>query len=258
MSIRFDSALNKEMRRIVKNFNEKRKRAIRRGFTNLPDKIYVSDLKRRYESRELLKKELKLLEQFNKEKDKSLEIIETLEGGRLIKWEYEYLKSNLNAAKKFYDREIKEAAQSEEPFSIARSEYINNLRSKRKFLELELIELNTPQLRTYRKTIDEYLSSSKRDLDSYRGWLKEVEIIMRQLGYDNKTINRFFDGFSNLTPRQFVKLYRENNLVSRIYELYIPSKDRSFRLSTDEDDAKQIINTFMQEKDQMIEKAKKY
>ena len=51
-------------------------------------------------------------------------------------------------------------------------------------------------------------------------------------------------------------MYRHSALVSRIYELYIPTKDHSFKLSTTEEDAKDLINTFMVEKDEMIKKAK--
>jgi hypothetical protein len=79
---------------------------------------------------------------------------------------------------------------------------------------------------------------------------------MRNYGYDNKTINKFFEGFNELTPRQFLNMYRQSALVSRIYELYIPTKDQSFKLSTTEEDAKELINTFMVEKDEMIKKAK--
>ena len=60
-----------------------------------------------------------------------------------------------------------------------------------------------------------------------------------------------------LTPEQFIKMYRQNALVSRIYELYIPSRDRGeFKLSTTEEDAKELLDTFLAEKRDMIEKAK--
>ena len=258
MPIKYTPEFNQEIRRIVRNFNDKRNRAIRRGYTEVPEKVYVSELKKRYQSRTLLQKELNLLKKFNEERDTSLEVLETLAGGKIIRWEYDYLLANLKEAKQFYDREIEEARQADTGFNVIQREYLNNMQAKRKFLDLEIMNLNQSEIRTYQRTIDEYLSSSKRDLDAYRGWLKEVEIIMRQLGYDNKTINQFFDGFSELNARQFTKMYREHALVSRIYELYIPTKDASFKLSTDEDDARSLIETFMQEKEMMIEKAKKY
>lgn len=256
MAIKFDKAYNAEIRRVVRNFNQKRNRAIKRGYKYLPPKMTVSELKSRYTSRSQLNRDLNALKRFNREGDKALKVVETSGGAKAIKWEYDYLKKNLQYAKEFYDREIEDAARLDTPMMVAKSEYINNLKSKRDYLNLELTELNQSQFRTFRNTINEYLYANERNMNGYRNWMNEVELIMRNLGYDNKTINKFFEGFNELTPRQFLTMYRQSQLVSRIYELYIPTKDHSFKLSTTEEDAKDLINTFMVEKDEMIKKAK--
>lgn len=256
MAIKFDKAYNAEIRRVVRNFNQKRNRAIKRGYKYLPPKMTVSELKSRYTSRSQLNRDLNALKRFNREGDKALKVVETSGGAKAIKWEYDYLKRNLQYAKEFYDREIEDAARLDTPMMVAKSEYINNLKSKRDYLNLELAELSQSQFRTFRNTINEYLYANERNMNGYRNWMNEVELIMRNLGYDNKTINKFFEGFNELTPRQFLTMYRQSQLVSRIYELYIPTKDHSFKLSTTEEDAKDLINTFMVEKDEMINKAK--
>lgn len=256
MAIKFDKAYNAEIRRVVRNFNQKRNRAIKRGYKYLPPKMTVSELKSRYTSRSQLNRDLNALKRFNREGDKALKVVETSGGAKAIKWEYDYLKKNLQYAKEFYDREIEDAARLDTPMMVAKAEYINNLKSKRDYLNLELTELSQSQFRTFRNTINEYLYANERNMSGYRNWMNEVELIMRNLGYDNKTINKFFEGFNELTPRQFLTMYRQSQLVSRIYELYIPTKDHSFRLSTTEEDAKDLINTFMVEKDEMIKKAK--
>ena len=256
MAIKFDPAYNAEIRRVVRNFNQKRNRAIKRGYKYLPPKMTVSELKSRYTSRSQLNRDLNALKRFNREGDKALKVVETSGGAKAIKWEYDYLKKNLQYAKEFYDREIEDAARLDTPMMVAKSEYINNLKSKRDYLNLELAELSQSQFRTFRNTINEYLYANERNMNGYRNWMNEVELIMRNLGYDNKTINKFFEGFNELTPRQFLTMYRQSQLVSRIYELYIPTKDHSFKLSTTEEDAKDLINTFMVEKDEMIKKAK--
>ena len=256
MAIRFDPAYNAEIRRVVRNFNQKRNRAIKRGYRYLPPKMTVSELKSRYTSRSQLNRDLNALKRFNREGDKALKVVETSGGAKAIKWEYDYLKRNLQYAKEFYDREIEDAARLDTPMMVAKSEYINNLKSKRDYLNLELSELSQSQFRTFRNTINEYLYANERNMSGYRNWMNEVELIMRNLGYDNKTINKFFEGFNELSPRQFLTMYRQSQIVSRIYELYIPTRDHSFRLSTTEEDAKDLINTFMVEKDEMIKKAK--
>lgn len=254
MAIRYDAALNAEIRRVVKNFNQKRNRAIKRGFSNLPPTMKVSELKARYEKRPELLRELKLISKFNQED--ALETIENSGGAKAIKWEVKYLKENLKKAKEFYDREIYELSATPTELGISKQEILNNLRSKRSFLDLEISQLNQSDYTTYKATINEYLRSNLNKKQSYRNWLNEVEVIMRHLGYDNKTINKFFEGFEELTPSQFITMYRQSNLVSRIYELYIPSRSGDFRLSTTEDDAKGLIDTFIEQKDAMIEKAK--
>lgn len=255
MAIRFTPEFNKEIRRVVHNFNQKRNRAIKRGYTHLPEPLTVSELKSRYESKSLLQRDLKLISKFNTDKDEALKTVETSGGAKAIKWEYDYLKKNLQYAKRFYDREIRDASVLDTPLAVAKAEYLNNLKAKREYLEMELAELNQSQFNTYKATINESLEANQRSKSGYRSWMNEVELIMRNLGYDNKTINRFFEGFDRLNPRQFLTMYRQNAIVSRIYELYIPTRDGEFKLSTTEDDAKDLINTFMIEKEEMINKA---
>jgi len=256
MAIKFDKAYNAEIRRVVRNFNQKRNRAIKRGYRYLPPPVTVSELKSRYTTRKQLNRDLNALKRFNREGDKALKVVETSGGAKAIKWEFDYLKKNLQYAKEFYDREIEDAARLDTPMMVTKAEFINNLKSKRDYLNLELSELSQSQFRTFRNTINEYLYANERNMTGYRNWMNEVELIMRNLGYDNSTINKFFEGFNELSPRQFLTMYRQSALVSRIYELYIPTKDHSFKLSTTEEDAKDLINTFMVEKDEMIKKAK--
>ena len=256
MAIRFDTAYNAEINRVVRNFNQKRNRAIKRGYKYLPPLMSVSELKSRYTTRRELNRDLNALKRFNREGDKALRVVETSGGAKAIKWEYEYLKRNINYAKEFYDREISDAARLNTPMQVAKAEYLNNMKAKRAYLDLELSQLNQSQFKTFRATINEYINSNITMSNGYRAWMNEVEIIMRNLGYDNKSINKFFEGFEKLTPRQFLTMYQQNPLVSRIYELYIPTNDRSFKLSTSEEDAKELIETFVEEKDDMIMKAK--
>ena len=224
MAIRYDKSFNQKINRIVHNFNQKRNRAIKRGFTHLPPKLTVSELKSRYDKRSDLNRELKLIEDFNKNKDDALKLVETSGGAKAIQWEYDYLKANIRYARRFFDREIQEANSLDTPMQVAKAEYLNNLKAKRDFLDLELAELSQPDFNTYRSTVNDYLYANTRNLNYYRNWLQEVEIIMKHLGYDKETINQFFEGFEQLSPRQFINMYRQSGLVSRIYELYSNQK----------------------------------
>lgn len=254
MAIRFNPAYNAEIRRVVQNFNQKRNRAIKRGFRNLPPPMKVSELKARYEKRSDLNRELRLISQFNQED--ALETVETSGGVKAINWEIKYLKANIQNAREYYDRQIYEISNLDTDLGVMRREMLNNLRTKRAYLDLEIDTLAPSQYSTYKATVGEYLSAAHDKIKTYRGWLNEVESIMTRLGYDQDTKNKFFEGFDQLTPAQFVTMYRQSNLISRIYELYIPSRKGDFRLSTSEEDAKNLIDTFIEEKDQMIARAK--
>ena len=141
VAIKYDKAYNAEIRRIVHNFNQKRNRAIKRGFTHLPPLMTVRELKLRYTSRSQLNRELRLLERFNKKRDEALKVVETSGGAKAIQWELDYIKANLRYAKEFYDREIEKAVSLETPLNVTKYEYINNLKSKRDYLNLELFQI---------------------------------------------------------------------------------------------------------------------
>ena len=215
MAIRFDPAYNAEIRRAVRNFNQKRNRAIKRGFRNLPPQMKVSELKARYEKRSDLNRELKLIKAFSKED--ALETVETSGGVTAIKWEVQYLKGNLKAAKEFYDRKIYKLSALDTDLTVMKKELLNNYKAKRSLLDLEIMNLDPSHFASYRATIDEYQNYRLQQQSSYRGWMNEVEVIMKRLGYDNKTINKFFEGFDKLSPSEFVTMYRQSNLISRIY-----------------------------------------
>lgn len=253
MAIRFDAAYNKEIRRVVRNFNQKRNRAIKRGFTNLPPALSVSELKSRYTNRRDLNRDLKLISQFNQED--ALESVQTSGGVKAINWELKYVKANINEAKKFLDREIANLYSLGVDMSVSNKEILNNLMEKRSHLELEMDLLGPADYRTTKSIVYDYLKDNFHRESAYRGWLNEVEIIMRHLGYDEKTIDKFFEGMDELTPTEFLTMYRQNKIISRLYELYIPKRGE-WSLSTSGDDAKEQIEKFMRKKDEMIAKAK--
>ena len=107
MAIRYDSGYNAEIRRVVRNFNSKRKRALAKGFKNLPDIVKVSDLKARYETRTSLNRELRALRQFSKGGKDILKVIENRGGATATAWEFKYLKQNVKEARNYFLRQYK-------------------------------------------------------------------------------------------------------------------------------------------------------
>ena len=245
--IKYDEALNAEIRRVVKNFNQKRNRAYKRGFSYLPDKQFVSTIKAHFDNKPELRRYLKELEKFNKLKDSALETVETFGGGRTSRWNLMFIKDNLEETKAFFDRQIKEAYQLfyEDEYSIARRDYLFNLEQKRKYLDINIMNLDQSGIKTMEKYTHQMLDYNKSNITAYKGFLSGLEQIMKQIGYDEKSISRLYEKMANISPAQFVKMYRNSDLIARIYDI-IPSPDHGKGIiTTDEEGAKNYINKFM-------------
>lgn len=257
--MRFDPDFNAEIRRIVKNFNQKRNRAYRRGFSYLPNKAYVSEIKTNFDTRADIRKYLRELEKFNKMGDAAFDVITTDNGGRISRYNLRFIKDNLKDTKAFFDRQIKEAEQLfyEDQYSIARRDYLFNLQQKRKYLDLDIMNLDQSGIRSFDRYTKQALNYSKSNVTAYKGFLSGVEEVMRNLGYDEKTISLMYDKVSNLSPAQFVKMYRQSDLVARIYEMLPSPEHGKDKINTDDDTAKKYINKFINEFEEMVRKSTK-
>lgn len=249
MAIKYDSDLNREIRRIVKNFNQKRNRAIKRGFSYLPNKAYVSDIKTNFDSRADLRSYLKELEKFNKLKDYALETVETIGGGRTSRYNLMYIRDNLKDTKAFFDRQIEEARElfESDPYSIARREYLFNLEQKRRYLDINIMNLDQSGIKTFQKYTRQAFNYNKSNITAYKGFLSGVEQMMKNLGYSEKEINKLYENISNISPAQFIKMYRRSDVIAKIYDI-IPSPEHGkSAINTSDEEAKGLIDKVMKE-----------
>lgn len=251
MASKFDPDFNAEIRRIVKNFNQKRNRAYRRGFSYLPNKAYVSEIKQNFPTKREIKRYLRQLEKFNQMGDSAFDVVTTNAGGRISKYNLMFIKDNLNETKAFFDRQIEEAEELfyEDQYSIARRDYLFNLQEKRKYLDIELMNLDQSGLKTVDKYVKQSLNYNKSVLESYKGFLSSVDIVMRQAGYDEQTISNFYGKLANLSPAQFIKMYRSNDLIARVYELVDSPKSGEARINTSDEDARTLIDKLLTDYD---------
>lgn len=256
MAIRYDSNYNAKINRVVKNFNQKRNRAIKRGFKNVPAPIKVSDLKARYTSRRELNKQLTQLTRFSRGGDAVLRQVENEGGATAIKWELDYLKSNVKAARKFFADEYRTIAAKVGDFPGERMR-LDAIAKKLSTLDLDLAYMSQSQFNSYRAAINEYINKPKSYAAGYRGFLAEVEGVMRLVGIPEGDIDKFFEKFKVLTPEQFHQLYENSDLIGRVYELAdSPIYEGGLKLTTGNDEAKVLIETLMEETDDLVDMAK--
>lgn len=253
MAIRYDANYNAKINRVVKNFNQKRNRAIKRGFKSVPPPIKVSELKARYTTRKDLNKQLDLLSKFAHGRD-VLNRIENQGGARAIKWEFDYLKGNEKLARDFFIREYNRLAPKTVDFPGEKMR-LDNIKYKIDMLDLDITTMSQSQFKTYKSAITEFINKPKNYAAGYRGFLSQVERVMRYLNFDDDTIDRFFDKFSALEPEQFHKLYEDSDLISRIYEIADSPIYGEMKLNSSDEDAEKLINTLMEETDDLVKKA---
>ena len=256
MAIRYTKAYNKEIRQAVKHFNTVRNTLYKKGVKLTSAPLKVSELKARYQTRRELNRELTLLNKVSSSSDRLLREIENQGGARAIKWELDYLKLNTQNAIKYFEHEAQIERQRLPEFPGERMR-LDAIEQKIHYLKMDVDYMNQEQFRSYRSAIREYMATPAKQKGGYRGFLSEIEGVMRLVGYDDATINSFFNKFKVLTPSQFQDLYETSDLISRIYELAdSPIYSGTLKINTATGDAKEMIDTLIEETDELVAKAK--
>lgn len=253
MAIRYNKELNARLRREVDNFNKKRKRAIQRGFRQLPPAMKVSELKARYTVKSDLDRELNRLRKFNV--TNALERVETQGGIDSTSWELKYLKGNVRNARDYFEREYKRVSKRVSKFP-GEAERLNNIRAKIDILDIDLSYMNQEQFRSARRAIFEYVEAPAKRKAGYRGFLSEVDLVMQRLGYSSDDINKVLNKFNKLSADQFLYAYDHFDIISRVYELADSPTYGGLKMNTTDEDAENLVDTLMDEVDGIITDAK--
>lgn len=253
MAIRFDAGYNANMRKIVANYNQRRKRMEQAGIRNIPEPALVSELKGRYSVRSDLDRELERLK--NLGRGDVLEKIETSGGVKAVKWQVQYLKNNVKNARNYFEREYERVSKRTAKFPGER-QYLDNIRAKIDLLDRNINFMDQADFRSAISSVNEFAMSPTMRKAQYRGFLSEVDWVMEKLGYDDDDRAKFFNKFHKLTPSQFLYMYDNNDIISRIYRLYHKDYgEEDARLTDSEANAEELIDELMKQADVMIEDA---
>lgn len=254
MAIRYSKELNARLRREVDNYNKKRKRAIQRGFRQLPPAMKVSELKARYTVKSDLDREINRLRRFNI--TNALERVETQGGIDSTSWELKYLKGNVRNARDYFERELKRVSKRVAKFP-GEAERLNNIKAKIDILDIDLSYMDQEQFRSARRAIFEYVEAPAKRKAGYRGFLSEVDLVMQRLGYSQDEIDSVLNKFNKLNPEQFLYAYDHFDIISRVYELADSPTYGGLKMNTSDKDAEDLIDTLKRDADKIIKDAKK-
>lgn len=217
MAIRYDQQFNREIARIVKNFNSKVKRLEVQDRQLLPDRVLVSDLKKEYSRRRDLKRALRDLKAFT---EKGAEDI--IQIGNLTTTNYQFQKDKRAAiqAKRNLTREINQIQNSKLGSSGTKSDYLINLQFRRDFLNKPLKNLSRSQLKTRAKILQQDSNTENRATQFYDNIFKMLFRSAYQAGISQDTMLPVLNQLRKLSPAQLTEAIHTDPVLKDFLDRY--------------------------------------
>ena len=228
MAIRYDSKLNSEINKIVRNFNQKVTRLEKNQQELLPTKISVRELKKSYNNRKDLKRKLRELKRFS---TRGIEqVVETKQGLKISKYDLINLKKENARVKRSLTMEIKRlettspkvlGKKQKTTFAQMGDQHYLNLVARRKALEKEIMNLNKAELERLKNLIDKTLKNKSYMNSTFKeNYLKMLTDLGYYFDYDNEKLQKLEDKLMDLSPDKFLKLFQEDKSIRAILDYY--------------------------------------
>lgn len=229
MAIRYDKKLEKEISRVVKNFNQKITRLEKdERELILPTKITKKEIKENVYTRTELRRKLNELKRFS---TRGVEqTITTKTGVKLSIYELNEIKRETARVKRNLTREIKRL-QIEKPkvfgkiqtstFSeMGDTDYLNLL-ARRKALEKDITKLDKQELERYKKLVkktgknQQYMNTIFKE-----NYFKMLTDLGYYFNYDNDKLNKLKNKLMKLNSNDFLKVFKEDKSIRAILDYY--------------------------------------
>lgn len=196
MAIRYDKDYNREIARIVKNFNAKVMRL--QGVERLlaPDTILVSTLKKTYTKRRELNRKLKELQLFSQ---KGMEEEVQIGEWNTNKYQLTISKRQAVVAKANLTREINKAKSSRR---LASTPYIRNLEKRREILNRPIETLSEKMLGTRQRIIKGEFNARQKQEKLYNNLFQMIYKTAYTAGSDPKIIEGLLHQLRQMSPAQ--------------------------------------------------------
>lgn len=202
MAIRYDNNLNKNIARIVKNYNAKISRL---GSMSefLPEKVSVIELKGQFVKRSELLNRLKELESFSKRGSETL--IETAQG-YITQYEADIIRRRSIRTKTRLTKLINRQSSRSTSAPYAKSVYLVNLQRRREMLNRNYLELNRQQREYYLANLD--VNPATQDQSFFNFFFENMELTAKQFGTDESKVAEIKRKLSKLRPDQLYEAYK--------------------------------------------------
>ena len=232
MSIRYDKKLTKDIQRVVRNFNQKVDRLekinSKLGIYDLPDKVSIKALKKSVSSRKELYRELNNLSLFSK---KGMERSIETASGSMSRYDYELLKKEQRRLKSYYTRQI-HSYQNLSPRIAGKKqvgtlqtlgdEYLQQLKSRREYLNKEITKLDKDHLEYFIKSIETAGKIEEKAARYYNTYINDMYMKLGySIDYDKEKLEYIQKRLKELTPQQFDRARRIEAALQTVDDFYI-------------------------------------
>ena len=249
MSINFTDSLNQRIQRVVEQYNSRRRSALKsHRQTDVPPRVTVKQLKTNYLELDDLLRELDTLEAFSATK-LSYDPLE-----KVSEYDKEVIALNKKATIQFMEQK---KAILERRIAKGKLNYrttLENLQLNLDIMRKPEITATSSELYAQLAQVRKYRENFGRRAGGYRGFLSEVEFVMKNVGIPKSERDAFFNKFSKLNPNQFELVYEEYGIVERVYDLAgsPPYGEAEIEMNADADYAKILIEEMMSQADEMV------
>ena len=243
MAINYDDALNARMSRIVRNYN-------RRVVGTKTPKVSVARLRKDYHNRAQLNRELRNLEAFTKKsafKDATAKVSE---------YDKQLIRTNRDATIKYLEEKLDFMTRHRKSgYPIEKADF-DNVKLNIDLLKKDIASASQVELEAMVGGVNEYRKSFAEQGAGYRGFLTEIQFVMGNVGIPQDQQDEFFEKLKQLNPHEFFEMYQNSDLIGRVYDLADSPTVGGIKLNTTVEDAKEKIQTLMEEIDGLIAEVK--
>ena len=208
--IRYDSAYNQEINRVVSNFNRKVRRLERAGNELLPSPVSTRTIKEQFTNRRELNMYLRDLMRFSK---RGAEDIVEIQGKSYTKYQIDLFRRNLRRERDEVRRDIKSAEQIKHQYPMQHNIYLQNLRNRRNALSSSWVNL-------IRKETDVAVNRYFKRAEIYDNYLQILFQDAYIVGFDEEKINYIKEKLLKLSPNKFIKALQDSPTIQFIFDYY--------------------------------------
>ena len=214
---KFDIEFNNEIRKTIKSFNQKIRRAERSGHKGLPSYRSVREFKAQFSTKADAKKELAQLKTMLNNKE-ALQRRRTADG-TISNWEFDYIVKNLRATDKWIKREIaKEQLKMKDypEYLFATREKINRLKAEQEYIQRNMNTLTRDELKTVESVVNKYKRKDLKTIAGREYFMKNLDAVLQAQGVSKKEREQIQKDFAGLTNEEFEELYRRHDVITDI------------------------------------------